>query len=110
MRVGIIGGADKNHTRYAQVACEEGCEVEFHDGRMAGTASHALRALVARCDLVVIVTDINSHNAVKAARQLSRSRNIEPLIVRRFGLNHLRDVARAHASPSIHRQAHAHVA
>jgi hypothetical protein len=50
MRVGIIGGTEKNLTRFEEVAEEEGCEVEFHDGRLAGRGSEALETLLSRCD------------------------------------------------------------
>jgi hypothetical protein len=65
MRVGIIGGTEKNLTRFEEVAEEEGCEVEFHDGRLAGRGSEALETLLSRCDVIVLITRINSHAAVQ---------------------------------------------
>jgi len=99
MRIGIVGGTDKNRSRYEELASSLHCKVEFHDGYMRGTASTALEALVARVDLVVIVTRVNSHRAVLMARALTRKHGRSLLIVRRFGLRHLREVACAYAPP-----------
>jgi Uncharacterized protein conserved in bacteria (DUF2325) len=87
MRVGIIGGTEKNLVRYEELAETLGCEVEFHDGRMAGRGSEALDSLVFRCDLVVIITQINSHAAVRMAQKACRKHARRVLITRRFGLH-----------------------
>jgi hypothetical protein len=86
MRVGIIGGVERNRGRYEQLARAAGCEVEFHHGHMNGRGPADLRSLVARCDVVVIITSVNSHGAVRLARQLLRKQNREPVIVQRFGI------------------------
>ena len=87
MRVGIIGGKELSSTRYEEVAAAVGCKVEFHDGHMAGRGTAALDALVQRCDLIVIVTQINSHAAVRRAQKFCRRERRPVLIVRRFGLH-----------------------
>ena len=87
MRVGIIGGKELNPTPYERVAKAHGAAVEFHDGKMAGRGSEALDTLVKRCDLVVIVTQINSHAAVRRAQKYCRSTGRRVMIVRRFGLH-----------------------
>lgn len=87
MRVGIIGGKELSSTPYERVAKANGACVEFHDGKMAGRGSQALDTLVKRCDLVVIVTQINSHAAVRRAQKYCRSTGRRVLIVRRFGLH-----------------------
>ena len=57
---------------------------------ISGSASaDNLRALVARSELVVVVTDVNSHNAVKTARREARLRNRTLRIVRRIGASQL---------------------
>jgi hypothetical protein len=86
MRVGIIGGKEINQTRYEEVAEAADSEVEFHDGKMAGRGSDALETLVGRCDLVVIVIQINSHAAVRTAQKYCRKLGRRVVIVRRFGL------------------------
>ena len=94
MRIGIVGGAENNSTRarYEDFARSHGGGVEFHDGHMDGRGSRQLRSMVERCDLVVIVTRINSHGAVKLARELPRKLGRDPMIVRQFGLSRFEEV------------------
>ena len=85
-RIGIIGGLDRNVAALQALGAASGHEVRFHTGVMAGPASAAaLRALVARCELVVVVTDINSHNAVRTARREARQLGRPLKIVRKMG-------------------------
>jgi hypothetical protein len=100
MRVGIIGGTEKNLTRYEELAGAAGCGVEFHDGRMAGRGNDALDSLVNRCDLVVIITQINSHTAVRMAQRYCRKRGRRVLIVRRFGLHSFANIVQGKALES----------
>ncbi len=85
-RIGVIGGLDRNVAALQAMGAASGHEVRFHSGVMAGPASAAaLRALVARCELVVVVTDINSHNAVRTARREARQLGRPLKIVRKMG-------------------------
>jgi hypothetical protein len=95
MRIGIVGGAERLADRLSAVALAAGHELEFHDGHMQGTASERLRALVERSDVVVIVTQINSHGAVLRARDLARRARRPVRLVRRFGTSQLRALAAA---------------
>ena len=95
MRVGIVGGVERNQSGYEKVARSLGCDVEFHHGHMRGRGPEALETLVDRCDLIVIVTEINSHCAVRTTQKLSRKRGRRLLIVRRFGLHTFEQAARA---------------
>ena len=92
MRVGIIGGAERNELQYRRVAEEAGHELEFHSGKLSSCGSSSLEALVKRCDLVVIATDTNSHAAVRTARSLMRSRGTTPLLIRRMGVSRLAEL------------------
>ena len=86
MRIGLIGGLDRNVGALQALGASSGHEVRFHTGVMAGPASAAaLRALVARSELVGVVTDINSHNAVRTARREARHLNRTLKIVRKMG-------------------------
>jgi hypothetical protein len=87
MRIGVIGGTEKSLTRYEELAAAHGSHVEFHDGRMAGRGTAALDTMVQRCDLIVIITQINSHAAVRRAQKYCRRHRRHVLIVRRFGLH-----------------------
>jgi len=94
MRIGIVGGAEKplSRMRYEALARDHGCAVEFHDGHTEGRGTETLRSLVGRCDVVVIVTRVNSHNAVRLARRLIRQHGCAALFVPRFGLNQFESV------------------
>ncbi len=92
MRVGIIGGAERNELSYRKVTERAGHELEFHSGKLSSCGSASLEALVRRCDLVVIATDTNSHAAVRAARGLMRSRGTSPLLIRRLGVSRLAEL------------------
>lgn len=85
MRIGIIGGAERAEPQFKRLANQAGHEVEFHRGHMSG-GSGSLDALVRRCDLVLITTDVNSHGAVRGAREVARAKGMAPVILRRLGL------------------------
>jgi len=87
MRIGVIGGTERSLTRYEELAAAHGSQVEFHDGKMAGRGTAALDTMVQRCDLIVIITQINSHAAVRRAQKYCRRHRRQVLIVRRFGLH-----------------------
>ncbi|MEZ4453114.1 MAG: DUF2325 domain-containing protein [Nannocystaceae bacterium] len=89
MRIGIVGGLDHSELSHDRLARAHGCEVKHHTGMMRGTASAALEGLVGRADLVVIITDVNSHNAVRLARKILRATPRPHELVRRLGLARL---------------------
>lgn len=85
MRIGWIGGRERNETALEKIAERRGHTLEFHSGHVGGRGADSIRTLVERSDFLVIVTDVNSHGAVllakKAAAQLGRS----SLVIRRCG-------------------------
>lgn len=68
MTIGIVGGVERDRTKYAHIAARAGHQVEYHPGHAGGRGTEVIRAMVARCDLVVVITDVNSHQGVKVAR------------------------------------------
>jgi hypothetical protein len=90
MRIGIVGGAERIEARLRTVALAEGHQLEFHPGHMNGNGSERLRAIVDRCDLLVVVTDVNSHAAVLQARELARRTGRPLRLLRRLGTAQLR--------------------
>jgi hypothetical protein len=90
MHIGIVGGVERGEQRYAAVAASQGHSFEFHGGDMAGRGSDSLEALVERSDLVICVTDVNSHAAVLGTRRLARARGRHCLLTRRLGLSRFR--------------------
>ena len=100
MRIGLIGGLDRSVGALQTLARTQGHEVGFHTGVIAGPASSAsLRALVARSELVILVTDINSHNAVRAARREARLRKRPLKIVRKMGATQFAALLRGVRAP-----------
>lgn len=89
MRVGIIGGAECVENEYRRLVKNSVHEVDFHSGHMTSGGARALETLIQRCDLVVIVTDVNSHAAVAKARKLARAAGRAPVFARRFGVRAL---------------------
>jgi len=96
MRVGIVGGLDRNEGSYERLAQALGHEVEHHTGVMRGTAGAELESLVKRADLVVILTDVNSHNAVKMTRKLLSVHHRPSVLLRRLGPSRLTALLREH--------------
>jgi hypothetical protein len=86
VKIGIVGGVDRSAPALQEMAETQGHALEFHTGVMSsGSAAASLRALIGRVELVVIVTDVNSHNAVRAARREARILGRPVRIVRRMG-------------------------
>lgn len=74
---------------YQRVVRDTEHEIEFHSGHMGSGGARSLQTLMKRCDLVVIVTDVNSHAAVSKARRLARAEGRAPIFARRFGVRGL---------------------
>jgi hypothetical protein len=95
MRIGIVGGLDRNESQFRRQAAAAGHEVECHYGHLSGPGVAGLKSLVERADMVVIVTDVNSHAAVIMARRLARSMDRPVLLQRRLGRTQLATLLRS---------------
>src|SRR5262245_27988231 len=85
MHIGIVGGLDRAEPLFARIAASAGHTAEFHTGRTNARGTAQLDALIERAELVVVVTDINSHGGVQLARRLAARRGRPVMIVRRLG-------------------------
>ncbi|HEU4581005.1 MAG TPA: DUF2325 domain-containing protein [Polyangiaceae bacterium] len=85
MRIAVIGGRYKNEGQLARIARNAGYELEFEEGHMWGRGMDGIRSSIARSQLVVIVTDVNSHGAVQLAKKVARQLNRPMLIIQNFG-------------------------
>lgn len=85
VRIAMIGGLDRNESEFSEIAARSGHVVELHTGHMNGRGADTLRSAIARADLVVLVTEVNSHGAVQLARRLCQRAGKSPLIVRKCG-------------------------
>jgi hypothetical protein len=85
MRIGWVGGRERNETTLERIAERNGHELEFHSGHVGGKGANDLRALVERSDFLVIVTDVNSHGAVLLAKKMAQRAGRSSLVIRRCG-------------------------
>jgi hypothetical protein len=83
MRIGIVGGVERNEPAYREIAELRGHTLAFHGGHLAGRGSASLTELVYRVELVIVVTDVNSHGAVQLARKLARKTGVALILQRR---------------------------
>lgn len=66
-RVAVIGGLDRLEPRYRESVGQMGGECIFHTGKLRG-GCRRLRQTVAKADVVVFITTINSHAALSAVK------------------------------------------
>jgi len=85
MRIGWIGGRERNETTLERIAAQSGHVLEFHSGHVGGRGADGIRTLVERSDFVVIVTDVNSHGAVLLAKKMVQQVGRGSLVIRRCG-------------------------
>ena len=86
MRIGIVGGLARAEPIFARIAEAAGHEPIFHRGEINSSGVRAMTSLVDNADLVVILTDVNSHGAVRLARRLLREQGRSPLLRTRCGV------------------------
>jgi len=83
LHFGIVGGVERNESAYRDIAERAGHALSFHGGHVGGRGAATLAELVHRVDLIIVVTDVNSHGAVQLARRLARKAGIPMVLVRR---------------------------
>lgn len=83
-RIGVIGGVDRTTAQLARAASTIDCDLEHHHGHTTHVRVAELAALVHRVDLLVVVTDVNSHTAVIKARRLARAYGRQCVLTRRL--------------------------
>lgn len=83
MRIGIVGGVERNEATYREIAERAGHSLFFHPGHIAGRGSEALVALARSVDLLIVLTDVNSHGAVHIARREARRWGVPLMLQRR---------------------------
>jgi sugar (pentulose or hexulose) kinase len=67
--VTFVGGVHRLQRTLQAVAQRVGVEVEVHDGHVRGNGAATLAACIRRSTAVVVVTGVNSHNAVQTAKR-----------------------------------------
>ena len=85
LRVALIGGMDRQSEHYRQVFESGGAELWFHTGQCAGSGAGNLRSLLGHVDVVVFITTINSHNALRVVKAVCRKSGKTLVAVRETG-------------------------
>ncbi len=101
MRIGWIGGRERNETQIERIAARSGHTLEFHSGHVGGRGVDALRSLVDRSDFLIIVTDVNSHGAVLVAKKLAAQLGRPSLVIRKCGTARFQVLLDAFASRDV---------
>jgi len=100
-RLGVVGGVERAFRHLLDRSLGHDIRVEFHAGHMNGSGERELSSLVQRCDVVIVVTGVNSHNAVRRTRELTRLYQRPCFIVRRLGTQLFEEILESlPASPS----------
>jgi hypothetical protein len=92
MRIGWVGGLDRSRALFSEVAEHAGHTLEMHEGHTGGRGSLVLEGIVTRCDVLVIVTELNSHGGVMHAKRLARRWGRRSLLVRKGSVTSLQRV------------------
>jgi hypothetical protein len=95
MKIAIIGGRNKNTIQLERIAHAAGCELEVHEGHVHGSRIDEIRNLVARSELAVIVTSINSHGAMHVAKEAAKQFGVPTLLMRQLGAARFRTLVEA---------------
>jgi hypothetical protein len=83
-RVAVIGGLSRATDQWRRAGDAIGVELEHHDGQAAGQRAATIASIVRRADVVLIITDLNSHNGVAVARKAALAHGRPHLLVRRL--------------------------
>jgi hypothetical protein len=84
LRVAVVGGLSRGGEQWTRAGDAAGIAVEHHDGRTAGRGSQAIEAVVRRAQVVVIITEPNSHLGVSVARRAAVAAARPHLLVKRL--------------------------
>jgi hypothetical protein len=85
VRIAVIGGMERHEPEIERRAGALGHVVEFHRGRVGGRHADEIETMVQRCDLTVIVTQVNSHGAMYLAKRAAARCGRPALITRTCG-------------------------
>jgi hypothetical protein len=93
-RIAFVGGLDRLAPELVAEGEACGVEVELHTGNVHGRRAEGLASVVSRADLVVLVTDLNSHGGVFHAKREARRAGVRLKIVRKASLSAARALIR----------------
>jgi hypothetical protein len=91
LRIALIGGHMRNARHLAERGRTAGWKIERHSGYVGGRGSKELRSQIARADIVVITTQVNSHGSMFLAKEYAHRLGIFTAIIRREKFAELED-------------------
>lgn len=86
MKVAVVGGLDRLEPEYRKAVNELGAEFLFHTGRCEN-GTHVLKNLVCKADIVLYITSINSHGALKAVKGVCKKTGKQFRVVQNPGVS-----------------------
>jgi len=92
MRIGLIGGLTRSEVQLTKIAADAGHKLESHNGEMNGRWARELRGIIERSEFVIILTTINSHQAVWIAKQAVREFRRPNIVLRKCGQDTFREL------------------
>lgn len=90
MHIGWVGGLERSDSTFEQLAAAAGHKLEFHNGDVRGNGLNAMRGLVKRSSVIVILTTINSHQGVQLAKRLAHKHDCPYVVMPRCGQSRFR--------------------
>ncbi len=91
LKIAIVGGTEKTLPEYRGMVRELGGECLYHDG-CTGSGVDRLRRIISSADVVVCITTLNSHGAMKIAKSICKRRGKRFLVTRETGTCSLREM------------------
>lgn len=107
VRVAVVGGLSWAGDLWTRAGDAMGVKLEHHDGRTRGRGSEEIQAVVRRADVVVIITDPNSHGGVSVARKAAIAGARPHVLVKHLRPAGLRDAVEAARAHALHGHGHA---
>lgn len=90
LRVAFVGGVACVDRQLLALGEELGIDIEVHQGHMKAQSRHRLASLIARANVLVLVTGVNSHGAVSVAKREAERSGIEVRILKFCGSSRAR--------------------
>lgn len=92
LRILWVGGIQRSMRKLETAATEAGHVLEVHSGDVRNRGADELAHRVERCDVVVIVVEMNSHGGALHAKAVARRCGRPAIIIRKSSVSALQRV------------------
>lgn len=92
MHIAWIGGLTRSLDRYAEEAKRLGHALHTHDGVIGGKGTASLENVLLRADMIIALTEVNSHGAIGLARRASIEYGKPFFLLRKCGTARFREL------------------